>query len=195
MMRSAHRCGMVLAAILCLAITACSKPDARAKAADPNTPAVVKAPPPILPSDTAKKPVVPVVATDAAGNMLNRNYALLGAAFVFVDPRLVNAAYSPTAELTTPNGTFTGRAAILKEYQSFGMDGSVKEFNRQSAVLNVIDSTVVDSGTYTVVRKRADTGSTVVRGAYASVWRIHPPPMEWVMTRDHLYPATKKKGK
>ncbi|MFI5244186.1 MAG: nuclear transport factor 2 family protein [Gemmatimonadales bacterium] len=186
---------MALPVILCLAIIACSKPDARANAADPNTPAVVKAPPPVLPGDTIRKQPEPVVSTEEARNIVSRNYALLGAAFAFVDPKLVNAAYAPTAELTTPNGTFTGQAAILKEYQSFGMDGSVKEFTRQSAVLQIVDSTVVDSGAYTVVRKREGADSTVVRGAYASVWRIHPPPMEWVMTKDHLYPATKKKGK
>jgi hypothetical protein len=126
--------------ILCLAITACGKPDARAKAADPNTPAVVRVPPPILASDTARKEVEPVVTT--------------------------------AAELTTSNGKFTGQAATLKEYQSFGMDGS---------------------GTYTVVRKRDRADSTVERGAHASVWRIQSPSMEWVMTQDHLYPVTKKK--
>jgi len=191
-MRSAHWRGMALP-ILCLAITACGKPDARAKAADPNTPAVVRVPPPILASDTARKEAEPVVSTDAARSMLSRNYALLGAGLSLIDPKLLAAAYAPAAELTTPNGKFTGQAAILKEYQSFGMDGSVKEFSRQSAKLKIVDSTVADSGTYTVVRKRDRADSTVEHGAYASVWRIHPPPMEWVMTQDHLHPVTKKK--
>ena len=133
----------------------------RAKAADPNTPAVVRVPPPILASDTARKEVEPVVTTDAARMTLSRNYALLGAGLSFIDPKLLAAAYAPAAELTTPNGKFTGQAAILKEYQSFGMDGS---------------------GTYTVVRKRDRADFTVERGAYASVWRILSPPMEWVMT-------------
>ena len=191
-MRAAHWRGMALP-ILCLAITACGKPDARAKAADPNTPAVVRVPPPILASDTARKEVEPVVTTDAARMTLSRNYALLGAGLSFIDPKLLAAAYAPAAELTTPNGKFTGQVAILKEYQGFGMDGSVKEFQRQSAVLKVVDSTVVDSGTYTVVRKRDRAASTTEHGAYASVWRIQSPPMEWVMTQDHLYPAMKKK--
>jgi hypothetical protein len=191
-MLSAHWRGMALP-ILCLAITACGKPDARAKAADPNTPAVVRVPPPILASDTARKEVEPVVTTDAARMTLSRNYALLGAGLSFIDPKLLAAAYAPAAELTTPNGKFTGQAAILKEYQSFGMDGSVMAFQRQSAVLKVVDSTVADSGTYTVVRKRDRADSTVERGAYASVWRIQSQAMEWVMTKDHLYPVTKKK--
>ena len=52
------------------------------------------------------------------------------------------------------------------------MDGSVKAFDRQSQVLKVVDSTVVDSGIYTVVRRRDRADSTVTRGAYATVWRI-----------------------
>ena len=191
-MRAAHWRGMALP-ILCLAITACGKPDARAKAADPNTPAVVRVPPPILPGDTAKKEAVPVVTDDAARMMVSRDYALAGAGLAIMDPNLISGAYSPDAELTTPNGKFIGTLAILKEFKSFGMDGWVKEFSRQSAKLKIVDSTVADSGTYTVVRKRDRADSTVEHGAYASVWRIQSPPMEWVMTQDHLYPATKKK--
>ena len=194
MMQSAHWRGMALP-ILCLAITACSKPDARANAADPNTPAVVKVPPPILPGDTARKVVEPAVTDDAARMMVSRNYALAGAGLAMIDPNLISAAYSSDAELTTPNGKFTGTQAILKEFKSFGMDGSVKLFNRQSAQLKIVDSTVVDSGTYTVVRKTARADSTVEHGAYAAVWRIHAPPMDWVMTKDHLYAAAKRKGK
>ena len=194
-MRSAQWLRMAVPAVLCLTISACSKPDTRANTADPNAPAVVKAPPPLLPADTAKKEVPSVVSMDQARFTLSRNYALLGASFSFLDPKLQVAAYSPTAELTTPNGTFIGTTAILKEYRSFGMDGSVKSFERRSALTKIVDSTVVDSGTYTVVRARTRTDSTVEHGAYASVWRIHPQPMDWVMSRDHLYPVTKTKGK
>jgi hypothetical protein len=193
-MRSAYWRGMALP-ILCLTIAACSKPDARRVAADPNSPAVIKLPPPVLPGDTVRKVVEPVVTTEIARMTLSHDYALLAGGFAFVDENLLAGAYAPTAELVTPNGSFKGRAAILKEFHSFGMDGSVKAFQRQSATLKIVDSTVADSGTYTVVRKRARTDSTVERGVYASVWRIHPAPMDWVMTRDHLYPATKKKGK
>jgi hypothetical protein len=181
--------------ILCFAIIACGKPEARANAADPNTPAVVKVAPIVLASDTAKKPVEPVVTTDAARMMISRDYALSGAGLAMMDPDLLISGYAPAAELTTPNGKFTGKAEILKEYKSFGMDGTVKEFRRQSAVLKVVDSTVVDSGTYIVLRKRVRGDSTVESGAYAAVWRINAPPLDWVMTKDHLYSATKTKRK
>ena len=194
MMRSAQWRGMALP-ILCLALTACGKASSRAVAADPNTPAVVKVPPVILQSDTARPETVPVVSMQDARLTLSRDYALLGAGLAFVDPRLIQGAYSPTAEFTTPNGKFTGNAEILKEYQSFGMDGSVKDFQRVSAAMKVVDSTVVDSGTYTVLRKRTPGDSTVEHGVHASIWRIHPAPMAWVMTRDRLYPAARKKAK
>jgi hypothetical protein len=190
MMRSALRRGMALP-ILCFVVTACGKHDAN----DPNTPAVVKAPQVVLESDTAKKVVEPVVSKDAAVNILSRNYALAGAAFSMLDPKLITAEYDPAAEVTTPNGTFTGMAAILKEFKSFGMDGTVQQFVRQSLVLKVVDSTVVDSGFYQVTRKTARADTTVERGAYAAEWRIHS--VDWLMTKDHLYAAKRvaKKGK
>lgn len=192
MMRSALRRGMALP-ILCLAAAACGKPDARPNAADPNAPAVVRAPQPLLPGDTVTKVVPPVVEQDDARMMLSRLYALAGAGLSMIDPKLITAAYSPNARLTTPNGTFTGTAAILKEFQSFGMDGSVKDFNRQSLRLKVVDSTVIDSGTYYVTRSSARGGKSTEQGAYAAEWRILAPPMDWIMTKDHLYPAKKAK--
>jgi hypothetical protein len=58
-------------------------------------------------------------------------------------------------------------------------------------VLQVVDSTVVDSGAY-IAKRKSGRGTTSEIGAYASVWRIHPAPMDWVMSKDHLYPPTKK---
>jgi hypothetical protein len=193
MTQSAHWRGMALP-ILCLAIAACGKPDAHAGSADANSPAVVKAPPPLLPADTAKKFVPPVVEDDQLRMQLSRLYALAGAGLSFVDPKLITGAYAPAAVLTTPNGTFTGTQAILKEYQSFGMDGSVKDFQRQPGKTKLVDSTVVDSGVYAVTRQRGGATTTEI-GAYAAEWRIHAPPMDWVMTKDHLYPAKKKATK
>ena len=50
---------------------------------------------------------------------VGRDYAMLGAAIVFRDPKLLLSSYAPTAVLTTPNGTFSGQEAIVKEYGSF----------------------------------------------------------------------------
>lgn len=194
MMRSAQWRGMALP-ILCLAITACGKPPAPAKNNDPNAPAVVKAPLPLVATDTIKPPKPPIIEPNDARTIVLRNYALVGAGLALKDAKLLSAFYSDSAVLTTPNGTARGKSAILREYQSFGMDGSVSEFQRQSIVLQVApDSTVLDSGAY-VAKRKGTMGATVETGPYASVWRIHPPPMDWVMTRDHLYSPTKSPAK
>lgn len=193
-MRSAHWRGMALP-ILCLAISACGKPDTRAAAADPNAPAVIKAPPPIIPSDTIKPVVPPVVPEDVARLTVTRNYSFVGAGMVNHDFRLLAAFYSPDAEFTTPRGRVRGKSAIVQEYRNLAMDGSVQDFQRLSNVLKLVDSTVVDSGQYIVVRKKSRSETAQETGAYASVWRIHPPPMDWVMFRDRLYPPKPMKGK
>jgi hypothetical protein len=180
--------------ILCVACVACGRPDAGARAADPNAPAVVKAPPPILASDTAKKEVPPLIDAHELHVQLVQLYALAGAGLTFADPKLIVSAYAPTAQLITPNGTFTGTQSIVNEYHSFGMDGSVKDFQRVPLKTSIVDSTVIDSGVYSVVRKRANAASVTEKGAYASEWRIHPAPLTWVMTKDHLY-QTKRASK
>ena len=74
------------------------------------------------------------------------------------------------------------------------MDGSVKDFQRQPGKTKIVDSTVVDSGVYAVTRQRGGATTREI-GAYAAEWRIHAPPMDWLMTKDHLYPAKKKATK
>jgi len=190
-MRSAHRLGMALC-ILCAAVSACGKQDARARAANPDTPAVVKVAPPILPGDTAKRRDTTVVSVETAKATMSRNYAVLGAAISFGDQKMVAAQYAPTASLSTPDGTFNGKAAIVHELARLR---GLKDFTRMSFVTSIVDSTVSDSGKYVMVVKRAGADSSVERGAYAAIWRIHPEPLEWVMTQDHLYPMGKKNPK
>ena len=99
MMQSAHWRGMALP-ILCLAIAACGKPGARAGSADADAPAVVKAPPPLLPADTAKKVVPPLIQDDQLREQLqlSRLYALAGAGLSFIDPKLITGTYAPDAQ-------------------------------------------------------------------------------------------------
>ena len=188
MMLSAHWRGMAFP-VLCLAIAACGKPGARANAADPNTPAVVKAPPVILPGDTVKKVATTVVSMQTAKTTTARNYALLGAAISFGDQQMIGAQYAPNATLTTAAGNTVGNAAIVHVFKELK---GLKDFTRVSRVTTIADSTVIDSGTYTIVLKRAGADSTVERGSYSSVWRIQPEPIEWFMSRDHLYSAPRK---
>jgi hypothetical protein len=178
--------------ILCLAISACSKPDAKA-AADPNAPAVVRAPQPTLPGDIARK-----VDTAAAVGMLMaksttaRNYAILSMALARGDYQMVGLQYAPDATLTTPGGVTPGRDRIVRLLANLR---GLTLFHRVSIATKIVDSTVVDSGTYTMVIKKTAADSSVERGSYSAIWRIHPQPMEWVMTTDHLYPVPRKSTK
>jgi hypothetical protein len=190
MMRSAHWRRMALP-ILCLIVSACDKRDARASAADPNAPAVVKAPPVVLPSDTEKKiDTTHNVPMLLAKSTIARNYAILGMAISRADRQMIALQYSTDAKLTTPGGTFIGANAIVQSYS--GLTG-LKTFVRQSLVTKIVDSTVADSGMYAIVIKRAGSAdSTVQRGNYSALWRVRAEPEEWVMSSDHLYPVQAK---
>jgi hypothetical protein len=183
MMRSAHWRRMALS-ILCFIVSACGKPDA--KASDPNTPAVVKAPPVVLPSDTAKKAVPPVVTEDEALRHLLADYSLLAMAISLGDRKLIAQKYAAGGRVITADTTFVGSDAISNGLGRLGFKNSLRDFQRSPRVTKVVDSTVVDSGTYAMISKRPGTESLIERGSYASVWRIKPAPLDWFMTEDHL---------
>jgi hypothetical protein len=183
MMRSAHWRRMALP-ILCFIVSACGKQNAQAN--DPNAPAVVKAPPVILASDTAKKPVPPVVTEDAALQHILADYALLAAAISLGDRKLIAEKYAAGGRVITSDTTFVGSAAISNGLGRLGFKNSLRDFQRSPRVTKVVDSTVVDSGTYAMISKRPGSESLIERGSYASVWQIRPAPLDWFMTEDHL---------
>ena len=192
MLTAAARRGVALA-VLCCTATACPqepKPVNTTAAA----PAVVTLPPPILPSDTAKPDTMPahVEKMNRARSATTEGYAVLGAAIVFGDRRMIASFYSPEATLTTPDSTYRGLVAIANALAVLGPPKSLRSFDRRSLVTTIVDSTVVDSGTYVAVAGRKGADSTIERGAFLTRWRMHPPPMHWVMTSDRLFGPSKK---
>ena len=181
---------------LCLAVFACGKSEVDSKN-DPNKPAVVKVAPPVLASDTAKKIVPPVVDPDAAKLKVSSAYSLMGASLSFEDARTLMSNYAPTAELTTSDSAFKGSRAIATMYARLAAGKRLKAFDRASRAFHLIDSTVIDSGLYKIVLKKsaASNDSLVETGTYATEWRIHPEPMLWVITKDHLVRGAAKKPK
>jgi hypothetical protein len=184
--------------ILCFLANACTpKADQRSAAKDPNTPAVVQAPSVVLASDTAKKDTTPsaVVTMDGAKRVLASNFAVLGAAIAFGDRQMIGANFAPDAEVVTPDTTYKGLVAIANGLGRLGRANSLRDFQRRSVTMKIVDSTVIDSGVYVVLTKRPGADSVLERGRYATTWRIHPPPGEWLITHDRLYrdPARKKK--
>jgi hypothetical protein len=194
MLTAAVRHGMALA-ILCCSAAACGRKAKPADAAD--APAVVKLPPLVLPSDTTKPDTMQARAekVQAARTVLAQNYALLGAAIVFGDRRTIASMYAPEAILATPDSTYRGPVGIANALAAIGPPKSLRDFRRTSLTFRLVDSTVVDSGTYVAVSARKGADSVVERGSYLARWRMHPPPMNWALTNDRLFhPAKKAKG-
>ena len=181
-------------AVLCSVVAACDQKSGPKHTAQADAPAVVKLPPPLLPSDTARPDTIEAhnQKMREAGATLERNYAVLGAAMVFGDRRMVASMYAPSATLETPDSTYRGSTAIAYALTALGPPKSLRAFNRRSLALRVVDSTVIDSGMYAAVSVRQGADSTVERGSYMAQWRIHPAPMEWMLSSDRLFRAAKK---
>ena len=179
--------------VLCLGLAACGNTPAPAKKSDADAPAVVLLPPPILPSDTAKPDTMGehVQKLASVRAHLVGDYATLGAAIAFGDRRIIATFYAPDAILITPDSTRIGIPDITATLAALGRSRSVQRFDRTPVELRIVDSTVVDSGRYVSVSKRAGADSVFERGAYVSTWRMHQAPLNWVMKRDELRPGAK----
>ena len=193
MLTATVRRGMALA-VLCCSASACNGKAKQSNPGDPGAPAVVKLPPLVLPSDTAKPDTMQAHAdkVSMARTTLAQNYALLGAAMVFGDRRTIASMYAPEATLTTPDSSYRGPAGIANALAALGPPKSLRRFERTSLASRIADSTVVDSGTYVAVSARTGADSVTERGSYLARWRVHPPPMYWALTSDRLFHPTKK---
>ena len=183
--------GMALP-VLCLLIAACSKPDSRdAAKTDPSKPAVVELGMPKLP-EPVKEPPRPIVDEAQLVVKLAQNYSLLAAAMVNGDARMVGSLYGPDAELSMPDGAWSGVANIATNLAALGRQKSLADFQRRTQRHLLVDSTVIDSGAFLITIKRAGADSVYERGSYATRWRIKSDG-NWVMEQDVLKRAGKKK--
>jgi hypothetical protein len=194
MMNTAIRRVMVLP-MLCALVASCGKKTEPEKASDPNMPAVVKLPLPIQPSDTAKPDTMEShrAKVGAALSVLAREYAVLGTATVIGDRRMIASHYAPDAVLVTSDSSYKGSVAIANALATLGTSKSLKEFNHSSRDLQIADSTVIDSGTYTLISKRPGADSLLERGVYLASWRMHAPPLTWVIRKEELRPSAKRR--
>jgi hypothetical protein len=183
--------GMALP-ILCFLIAACAKQDARdAAKTDPDKPAVVELGMP-KPPEVAKEPPRPILDEAQLSMKLAGNYSLLAAAMVNGDARMVGTLYAPDADLSMPDGAWSGVANIANNLAALGKQKSLADFRRSSQRHLLVDSTVVDSGTFVITVKRTGADSLYERGNYATRWRIKAGG-DWVMEQDVLKRAGKKK--
>jgi hypothetical protein len=191
--RRAVRCGVGIG-VACLPVVACSTRDSasHASADDPNRPAVIRLPPPILPSDTAKPDTTEQTQARIAfaRNVLIQGYAVISASLAFRDPALLREVYSPDAVLQTPDSTYRGLAAVSAGLAALARGASITELRRSpDRILMGPDSTVLDSGTYVIVSKREGGPEREQRGRYGATWRMLAPPMAWALKSDRLHKA------
>jgi hypothetical protein len=183
--------------MLCVLVAACGRKAQPAKASDPNAPAVVKLPLPVLASDTAKPDTMQshLEKTNAALAELLTNYSVLGTAVVLGDRRMIGMQYAPDAVLVTPDSTYRGLVAVANALAELSSSRSLRAFRRRSLALKIVDSTVIDSGSYTLISKRPGADSLLERGVYIANWRMHPPPLVWVIKKEEMRPSAPKRKK
>lgn len=161
---------------------------------DPNRPAIVEAPPIVLPSDTAKVDTMPAFRERVAQltTELAREYAILGTAMVLDDRRMIAAPYADDAILTIGDSSYTGKTAIAFALSALARRNSLKDMTRTTRAIATLDSTVVDSGSYIMSGQRTGGALEQSTGSYIAVW-LHHSDNRWVLRRDSITPATKSK--
>jgi hypothetical protein len=181
--------------ILCLfvlVIAACDKKASPAIAADdPNRPAVINEPAPVLVADTLKPPQ-PKLDPKKIQIQISPEYALMSLAMTGGDGRMVSSQFEPDATLSLPDTTVKGSVAIARFFVNFSRSRNLNYLERTSNIFSLVDSIASDSGRYVSVSKRPGADSIVDRGSFATTWRLHPD-NSWKVVADHLYPMTKRK--
>ncbi len=184
--------GLVVVALGTLGAGSCTARDS--SAADPSRPAVVKAPPLILPSDTAKPDTMAdhIQRMAELARQLAEPYALIAFGAVNADRRLLTSFYGPDAVFTLDDSTYRGLTAVVNAIVDMGQRTGLAEWNRQSwRLTGHQDSIYVDSGYYTMQARRPGGRTRESRGTYVATWRHIGGPTPWVLLRDELKPGGK----
>src|ERR1019366_2482379 len=113
-------------------------------------------------------------------------------AVVFGDRRMIASHFAPDAVLETADSTFRRPVEIANALAAMGASRSLRAFRHLSLDLRIVDSTAIDSGRYTMRSKRPGADSLLERGVYVARWRIHAPPLEWMIKQESLRPANRK---
>lgn len=184
--------GLVALAAGTLAVAGCKARDSDSAAADPSRPAVVKAPPVVLPSDTAKPDTMPdhIQRMADLSRQLAEPYALIAFGAVNADRRLLTSFYGPEAVFALGDSTYKGMTAVVDALIDMGRRTGLADWSRQSWILTGHpDSIYVDSGAYVMQARRPGGTARESRGTYVATWRHLGGPTPWVLLRDELKPG------
>lgn len=186
---------LLLVGSLVVGAIGCGKPRDAVRD-DPNRPAVVQAPPVVLPSDTAKPDTM--MNHRERMSQLSREllepYATISAGIVFRDRRLLTGVYAPLAELTLDDSLYKGTTNIADALIAMGQRSGLTDWQRHSRVLSShVDSIYVDSGYYAMRAARPGGVKREETGSYVSTWRHLGGPTPWVLLKDQIKAAAPAK--
>ncbi|MBM4194076.1 MAG: hypothetical protein FJ202_06825 [Gemmatimonadetes bacterium] len=180
--------------VMCAAIAgACDNTASNAKS-NPDRPAVVQAPPIILPHDTAKPDTMPDYRARMAAFELElmREYSVMGAAMIIGDRKMLASMLDPNATLQLDQTTHRGFAAVTAALVDFARTNALQDFGRASRVRNEAKGVVTDSGWYRVIGKRAGGEVRTDTGTYVAVWNRRDNPVAWTLVSDVLTPPKRR---
>lgn len=183
---------VVALVVVALAVAACTG-SADAEKADPNRPAVVQVPPPILPSDTAQPDTMPehLQRMADAKAELSPLYSMMAAMAIMGDRRTLSTDLAPDVVIRLGDSTYTGRVAATNALVAFMRRASISDMGRSSRVLSAVGSVYTDSGEYGMLSRREGGTPVEQRGNYVSVWTRYAMPQRWELQRDELIPFRK----
>lgn len=179
---------MLLAA---LAAAACGKAGSGSPANDPERPAVVKAPPIVLPSDTAHPDTMPAhrERMEELKHQINEWHGFAGSMAVFGDRKALVSFYAPDATVRIDGTTFSGAQQVANGIVDLARRSAMREFLRAPRTVNATDSVAVDSGVYGILSQRDGGPKREERGTYVTTWkRTGDPQQPWVILHDVLTP-------
>lgn len=187
------RYASVFACIGLLVVGAACGPRGDLSQADPNRPAVVKAPALILPSDTMKPDTMTPhrERMELVSRELLGQYGLVAFSLVNADRRLLASIYDTSIVLAIGDSTWRGRLPVISALTQLARSISMKEFSRASHHVESIGDTYLDSGSYVIVAQRAGAKVAQQSGTYVSRWRLQPnADVRWVLLEDRLSPPS-----
>lgn len=149
-------------------------------------------PRPQLPDSTQAKPGVIPDDPQERIMTLSGGYGMVAATMVNGDGRNLAAMYAPNVTLRTPEGTVSGLEPVVKRLIELSRSKSLRDMQRNPWHMKVLDdSTLLDSGFYTMTTERQPKVRITEKGSYATTWRARKDRTKWIILEDALIPDTK----
>jgi hypothetical protein len=184
----------IVALLLGAAAAGCSGEKPASSENDPNTPAVVGAPPVVLTSDTLRPDTTADTQIKIASVKLDltAEYAILGLATIKGDRAMISQYYLPDGVLRIGVNEFAGTQKVVEGWLLLARRGALTEIERRPGKIVWVGDVYTDSGTYTL-RSNGENGKVrEEKGRFVAMWQFAGMPAHWTMKSDHLMTPTSK---